>query len=758
MQKINLESIPTDLKELDSWVGWKTEKRDGKETKVPYKPTTNSKASSTDPQTWVDFDTVKASPKYSVGFVFTDSPFAGVDLDGCRDPDTGELTTNAQKIVNLLDSYTEISPSGTGLHILVKGELPGDRNRTGKIKGLKELEIYDTDRYFTITGNRLENTPAGIKERNKQFEKLYKKAFSDDGKSRELPQGDGTGLDDNKVIELAKNAKNGDKFEALWNGEVDRWIEIANPDDESHSGADQALCSILAFYTGPNPKQIDRIFRKSELVRSKWVDREDYRERTITNATQGTSEFYKKPKKQKNSNSSGKDPWQVVNNLYKENEKKDARYKAYQLLTGGREFAALPEGNKLLVYNENEGTFNDYGREYIERKLQQELRRDLSTYEKNEVTGHVWRSNLTREEKFGPGSPELVCVENGILNLGNGQLFEHNPKYQFRTSLPVKYDSQASSEKLDEFLTETLREKDIPLIEEIAGYCLYRAFFIQKAFMFVGEGANGKGVTLDLITNIIGKENISGISLQQLTKNYRFSAQTLYKKYANIAGDLPTDRLGDTELFKKLTGNDYIDAEVKNSNRRLKFKNYAKLIFSTNKIPKSPDDTDAFHRRWILIDFPHRFVNDPQGENEKQRDPKLRQKLDTEKVKSAFLNRALNGVQRLFQNGRFTFDPNASAARKEWRRRANPVKAFADARLEEDGGGHEWKNEVYRAYKEFCNENGIPQQAVKKKGPFSRELYSIKNLNVESARPVDPDTEKQRGAYTGIKLIDEVPF
>lgn len=469
-----------------------------------------------------------------------------------------------------------------------------------------------------------------------------------------------------------------------------------------------------------------------------------------------------KKEKSKNNKDTGKlqekeesEDWNHVNKLYDEN-KKSARFQASKLLSTEREFAALLEGDQLLVYNEDDGTFNNYGREYIESRTQKKLKSDLSSHEVSEIVGHVRRSSLTKEENFGPGNSNLICLKNGVFDIESEELLDHDPKYQFRQSIPVTYDPQAESEVLTKFLNTTFNEEDIPLIEEIAGYCLYRDYFIQKAFMFIGSGSNGKGLTLELLTNMLGKDNISGKSLQELTDSgNRFAANSLYNKYANIAGDLPGGRLGDTGMFKQLTGQDLIEADIKYSKRPVKFQNYATMLFSANKVPQSPDDTDAFHRRWILINFPYKFVSNPERPKEKQKDPKLRQKLDNEKVKSALFNRAVRGLKRILQKGKFSYDPSTSEARRNWERQARPIKAFAQDYLETGEDKTEYKGKVYKAYKEYCKENDIPENEVKKQAQFSKELK--KYVDWEDSRLKNDETGERKTAYKGFELI-KIPF
>ncbi len=151
------ENIPEPLTARTQWVCWRLEERDGKETKVPYTPGTLRRASSTDLMTWRTFEEALAAyeagePPYDgLGFVFCSAdPYVGIDLDGCRNPESGEVAKWAQKILDsVVEGYIEASPSGTGIHIIVEGVVRG-----GAVKK-PGFEMYARDRFFTITGRAL---------------------------------------------------------------------------------------------------------------------------------------------------------------------------------------------------------------------------------------------------------------------------------------------------------------------------------------------------------------------------------------------------------------------------------------------------------------------------------------------------------------------------------------------------------------------------------------------------------------------------
>ena len=160
---ISQNTIPDELKNYPNWVVWRIEERGGKPTKVPYTPGTNRMASSTDPQTWRTFEDAwsdygNGGIADGIGFVFTNTPFCGVDLDHCLDSN-GKLDKMAAMVMAELQSYTERSPGGGGLHVIIKANLPPGRRRKGNV------ETYDTGRYFTVTGDHWPGTPREIGNR-----------------------------------------------------------------------------------------------------------------------------------------------------------------------------------------------------------------------------------------------------------------------------------------------------------------------------------------------------------------------------------------------------------------------------------------------------------------------------------------------------------------------------------------------------------------------------------------------------------------
>jgi hypothetical protein len=322
---INPDGIPAELKALPQWVCWKWERRQAKNgawrwTKVPVNPRTLDNAKANDPTTWGTFAAAFAhyqrdpASYAGVGFEFSvNDPFCGVDLDDCRNRETGEVDEWARADVQALDTYTEVSPSGTGTKSIVRGYLPPTgRNR-------KPHELYDSGHFFALTGQRVPGTPPTCEARQAELTALHQRVFGRPREPRpEPPKGKASGgqqsaglrstvrsmspawskpydqLTDDDLITLACECRPGRDFKALWNGDTSLF-----GGDESR--CDASLCTRLAFWCRRDKARVDRLFRGSGLMRPKWdevhyADGSKYGEETVRRACEEwCSQDYKGP-------------------------------------------------------------------------------------------------------------------------------------------------------------------------------------------------------------------------------------------------------------------------------------------------------------------------------------------------------------------------------------------------------------------------------------------------------------------------------
>ena len=241
------------MKDLAQWINWRYEERDGKVTKVPICPHTGELAAVDRPETWGTYqEAVQAAREHGydgVGFVFTEEdPYTGIDLDKCRSPETGEIEQWATELIEQLNSYTELSPSGTGVHVLVQANLPPG----GRHKG--QVEMYDRGRFLTVTGQHLPGTPKKIVERQAEVEGLHSKifGFTEGETNGHVSHGPGNNLSNQEILAKARQAPKGETFDKLWAGDTS--------DYPSRSEADLALCSHLTFWTGGDSTRVDELF------------------------------------------------------------------------------------------------------------------------------------------------------------------------------------------------------------------------------------------------------------------------------------------------------------------------------------------------------------------------------------------------------------------------------------------------------------------------------------------------------------------
>lgn len=264
-------NIPLELREIPHWVAWKSipSKDPGKKArKVPIDPNTGRPADTTNSASWGTFDEAMACATHDnlagVGFVFTkELGFVGIDLDQCREPEKGELTADAQRIVNVLDSYTEVSPSGTGIHTIAKGCLP-----EGKRKGAG-IEMYEEKRFFTFTGNIIPGHSKPIRECTNEISEIHGEFLGARKRSKAKSNRRRERLSDDEIIERFSSGGEGELFELLWRGDSSTWGSM-DKRFPSQSEADLALCAKLAALTHGDSTRVDQLFRRSGLMREKW--------------------------------------------------------------------------------------------------------------------------------------------------------------------------------------------------------------------------------------------------------------------------------------------------------------------------------------------------------------------------------------------------------------------------------------------------------------------------------------------------------
>ena len=359
-------------------------------------------------------------------------------------------------------------------------------------------------------------------------------------------------------------------------------------------------------------------------------------------------------------------------------------------------------GRGVRLWNYRGGVYQPDG-ESEARRLAHETLGEQSKPDRIQASVDLIKETVkTEENALNTKALELVNVENGMLDWRERVLYSHQPEYRSTFQIRATYNATASLERIDQFLAEVFPPDALMLVEELLGYLLLPTTGHQKAFMLLGEGANGKSTFLKMLCAFLGEENVSNVSLQRLVMD-KFAAAAIQGKLANVYADIPSSGLEQTDVFKAVVGGDTINAERK-FGQPFKLRPTARLIFSANELPRSKDLTPAFFRRWVVIPFPNKFEGAKADRN-------LDFELHSPIARCALLNRALAGLRRLEAAQGFTDCASVREASQQYRLQCDSALEFINARLEADTLATVSKQGLYEGYQTWCVSSGLPTPA-----------------------------------------------
>jgi putative DNA primase/helicase len=729
--------IPQELKARRQWVVYRPDK-------TPVNPRTGGNAKAGDPGTWADFQTAnqyfqthKNNGAAGVGYEFADScPFAGIDLDKCRDPQTGVIEPWARTIIDRLASYTEISPSGRGVHILIRGKVPSGGNKKGK------LEVYDRGRYFTMTGQHLEGTPTSIEDRQAELRALHKEIF---GRERPAPPPKTLGptpeLTDSEIITRARAAQNGDKFDRLLKGD---WAGYP-----TQSEADLALCSMLAFWT-QDPAQIDRIFQQSGLMRDKWERRQSgstYGLKTIGRAISTTTETYQgggsAGVRTQGGSRTGKPSLKVVGPPGAPTQAPAPKPHHFNLtdIGNGQRLVARHGGDLRYCYPWGKWLVWDsqrWGKDLtgeVDRRAKETVRSiyaEASTIQDKSLRGatveHARRSesdskrqamiNSAKSEPDIPIMPDdldrdswLLNLLNGTLDLKAGELKPHRRRDLISKLAPVKYDHEAECPEWWKFL-ERIFNQDFDLIhflQKAVGYALTGSTREQCLFFLYGLGANGKSTFLDVIQTMLGD-----YATQTTSETFMLKRQggQITNDVADLRGarfvsavEIESGRRMAEVLIKQMTGGDRLKARFLYS-EYFEFKPEFKIFLAANHKPVIRGTDNAIWRRIHLIPF---TVQIPREEQDRELPEKLKGELP------GILNWAIEGCIE-WQDHDLAPPQVVHNATQEYRTEMDVLADFLAEYCIVAPGASASAKDLYESYHQWAEDNG-------EKRPLSQKAF-----------------------------------
>lgn len=644
------DTIPTEVKERAQLVvfryDWDAGKRDW--NKAPRTPQTGRLASSTAPSTWGTFDDARAAVERGnydgIGYMFAvDDPYAGIDLDHCRNADTGELAAWAQAIVDAIPGYWEVSPRGEGIKAIVQATMrPNSRHKTPNV------EMYDQGRYFTITGHLVPGTAGAIMECQDAFDALYRDTFpeSDTRTAPHTRGGSGATSDDRAVIDTAHRASNGAKFARLWNGDTSEY-------GGDESAADLALCSLLAFYAGPaGAAQVDRLFRSSGLMRDKWDSgrpQGTYGSMTIHKAIAERVEFYASDYRSARASGLG-----LVAPQGAALPPDEDAPKIYRTDVGNAQRLVRAHGHNMRWCDPLRGWQVWDGARWAQDKMYAAMRYAKDTVrtmlreasdiaddgERKALAGHALKSEndarlnaMLAQARSEVGvavladafdsNPWLFNVRNGTVDLHTGELRPHNRDDMVTKLAPVTHDATATCPTFLRFMSEIMggRADLVTFMQRALGYTLAGDTSEHLLPIMYGSGSNGKSTLIELLLMLLGDYGhgipSDALMVKKGDDGPKNEIAALRGVRLAAASESEEGRRFDEAFVKRLTGSDTMTVRFlygEYFDMRPEFT----VWLSTNHRPVIRNTDTGIWRRIRLIPFDVAFIDPPVNDDDRE--------------------------------------------------------------------------------------------------------------------------------------------
>lgn len=732
-------ALPADLTELDRWVAHRS--------KVPVDCHTGTAGNVTDSATWVSYEEARAftaaHPETGLGFVLNGDGIVGIDIDHCLI--NGKVAEpQVQTILNRVRSYSEISPSGSGLHIYVRGQWPeGARNKIKLNDGIA-VEVYDRNRYFTVTGNRYGEITAVVEDQP-LLDYIYEEYFQDLSTGSN-PQTEPLQLNMVEIPpiimeHISRHAEESAAFAGLWSG--------TNRSDDESSDDMRLLCR-LAPLCNYDPDVMAAAFLASPYAQSKdeahlkKLERPDYLGRSIGKALQYAAEHTQCDTSISNTEllnyefndygnarrllnlyqgkvlyDSATGHWLLYDNgrWKPDNKRKDGMYKItnelychlesilYQEYADDvREADRLDEEKDADESEDAEAEFYRSQREKF-INLRKEVRK---------LGNHATQKNLLNSAATQSGCSgiefnchnHLLVVQNGTVDLRTGNLLLHVPGYYITMRADVKYDPAAQEPKrFLQFLNEIFdnNQELIDYVHRLLGYCLTGETREHVFHVLHGEGANGKSVLINLLCRMFSEycKNVSAGALERHSDNDRPNPSLLQAKDARIiiVNETNAGVKLNSALIKQISAGDEICPRALFQDNE-HFTPHMQILWVTNHIPQIDWNDGGIRRRYKLIPFTRTFAPDKQ-------DRDLPEKLWAER--EGIFKWLIEGAIEWYAQGLGDLPDTMAAALENERRNEDSVYAFFQDEIIQTGSMEDriQASSVYQAYLRYCENNEI---------------------------------------------------
>lgn len=745
---MNYENIPNELQSLKQWglfqKIWQPERN--KYTKIPHNALNGGAGKSNDPSTWVDFKTALEALKtyqmdglaffFANGYVGLDIDHIGDELDKFRSGDYQENTVS--QAITMTKSYMEVSISGSGIHAIFKGKIPGTRRRKGNV------EMYDSGRFFALTGNTIGQYQKEVNVVTTDVMKLmYHKYFGEDNvvtinNHNPIKPND---LDVDEVIKRAEMSRTGDRFKVFMNGGWEGFYP-------SQSEADLAFANDLAFWTGRDFNKMDQIFRSSNLFRPKYDEKHGKTTYGVALLNKAINEAHETfdPKRMplrkyqfnfaKDEDKQAETPprsWDDTGNAdrFMDTFGKLVKYsyidKCWYCYNGGY-WEADNEG-KVAQYvdmtvdnmrNEKLHVSADVDPEKAKEAWDKFLKKTRSNSSKKAILSEVQHRVPVLHGEFDQDKT-LLNTANGYVDLSSGILHEHDIKKMFSQQADVDYTDNIDCPEWSEFLDQIFDNDQelIHYIQKAVGYSATGSIKEQVMFILYGNGRNGKSIFIDTISDILGtyakSMQADSIMVRQNSSGANSDIARL-ESARLVTSSEPNEGVRlDEGLVKQLTGGDKVTARYLYG-KEFEFKPQFKLWLATNHKPIIRGTDDGIWRRLMLIPFKVQIPTD-------KVDKDLKYKLQRESV--GILNWIVEGALMWQREG---LNPPASVtnASRQYREEMDVISLFVDDCCKIGDNYKAPAGELFKKYQSWANDNSEYSMSKQKFGREMRQKFEFK--------------------------------
>ena len=392
-----------------------------------------------------------------------------------------------------------------------------------------------------------------------------------------------------------------------------------------------------------------------------------------------------------------------------------------------RKYRFITAEDTKAIYYYKDGVFEEAAT-LIEADVEAHFTDTNSTYFTNEIINHLRRETYTNRDKFNADKTRIP-LKNGLFNLETFELepFDETKIFTFR--IPIVYDARAECPHIKAWIEEIVNHDSLDLLQEFSGYGFEPRLPLHKSLWLHGSGRNGKGAFTRLYEKAIGGQNKSAVPLEQMNAKFRFVLIRLLDKFVNVCSEPQSNYVFQTETFKKLTGADSVEGEIKGLQKTITFTSFAKLFIMGNKYPNINDNSIGFWERMEIVNFPNDYSEDFIDSIE---DKKISEDGGEEQALAGFFNWCMDGLKRLKKkNYKLSKSKSSEETRLEFEKVSNSVRAFITECVILKSSERYAQPTLWNEYKEYCDRFDLQ---IQQKSVFTARIGELRGVRLGSAK------------------------